>query len=337
MFVGEGAFVSRYSDPIDDRRIGRRELLRLWWPPLLAGFAFAGAGAALTGRSGRHGRGGTGERVPPPPVWRVATGPGRIAVAGGSGPVDNVRRALAAVGGIERFVGRGERVAIKPNCGWDRTPEQAANTNPDLVAELVRQCVAAGAASVVVVDNTCHDPERSFARSGIAAAAREAGAEVEHQKSTSAAVVDLGGLTLGSWKVLRPIVQADRLINVPIVKHHSLARVTLGMKNWIGAVVGSRSTLHQQIARACAELGAAFDPTLTVVDATRVLVGGGPTGGSLSLVRPVDMVAVATDAVAADAWGASLLDHRPDELPHLAIAEQLGVGTSDWRSLLVEA
>jgi uncharacterized protein (DUF362 family) len=134
--------------------------------------------------------------------------------------------------------------------------------------------------------------------------------------------------------VLRPIVEADRLINVPIVKHHSLPGATLGMKNWFGAVVGARGSLHQQIARVCAELGAAFSPTLTVMDATRVLAGGGPTGGSLSLVKTMDLVGVATDPVAAEAWGASLLDLAPARLPHIGIAEQLGLGSADWRSLV---
>jgi uncharacterized protein (DUF362 family) len=108
------------------------------------------------------------------------------------------------------------------------------------------------------------------------------------------------------------------------------------MKNWFGAVVGNRSSLHQQIGRVCAELGAAFNPTLTVMDATRVLAGGGPTGGSLSLVKPMDLVAVATDPVAADAWGASLLELAPDRLPHLTIAEQLGLGSTAWQRLVVE-
>ena len=323
-------------EPADYRRVDRRELLRTWGPAVLAGIAVTGAAAALHGRPGRHQPSG-GETVPLPPKWRVPSAdPARLAVAGAGGPVDNLRRALAAVGGIERFVGRGHRVAIKPNCAWDRSPEQAANTNPELVGELARLCLAAGAASVVVVDNSCHDPVRTFARSGIAAAARAAGAAVAHQGNSGTERRDLGGLTLGTWEVLRPIVEADRLINVPIVKHHSLPGATLGMKNWFGAVVGSRPSLHQQIARVSAELGAAFNPTLTVMDATRVLVGGGPTGGSLSLVKPLDLVGVATDPVAAEAWGASLLDISPDRLSHIALAQQLGLGSPDWRSLVVE-
>ncbi len=239
------------------------------------------------------------------------------------------------MGGIEAFVKPGERVAIKPNCAWDRTAEQAANTNPELIAELTRLCLAAGAASVIVVDNSCHDPGRSFVRSGIDAASRKAGGAIAHQRSAGTVRMDLGGTVLGMWEVLEPVASADRVINVPVVKHHSLSRATLGMKNWFGAVVGNRSNLHQRIAQVCAELGAAFRPTLTVIDATRVLTGGGPTGGSLALVRPDDRIAVATDPVAADAWGASLLDLTPQDLPHIAIAERLGLGTADWTAVEV--
>ncbi len=323
-------------EPPEYRQIGRRDLLRLWVPAALTGVALAGAGSLLYGRTGRHERARTRSNAPLP-SWRTSIdGPGRLAVAGGAGPADNVRRAMAALGGMERFVKRGDRVAIKPNAAWDRTPEQAANTNPELVGELVRQCLAAGAASVVVLDNTCHNAKRAFDRSGIGEAAVAAGATVANQDNAGTKAVDLSGLTLGRWKVLRPIIEADRLINVPIVKHHSLARATLGMKNWFGAVVGARPGLHQNIGRVCAELGDAFNPTLTIIDATRVLVGGGPTGGSLSLVRQMDLVAAATDPVAADAWGASLLDLGSSELPHIGIAQDLGLGTADWRSLVEE-
>jgi len=315
------------------RAVGRRELLKLWGPAALAGAAFAALGAGLRDRPGRHLR-ASADLAPAPPDWRIDPAvAGRVAIAGGDGPRANVARALAAMGGIGAFVRPGDRVALKPNCAWDRTAEQAANTNPELIGELVRLCLAAGAASVVVVDNTCHEPARAFARSGIREAAVSAGGAVAHQKSAGTVTMDLGGAVLGDWEVLEPIIAADRVINVPVVKHHSLARGTLGMKNWMGAVVGRRPSMHQRINQVCAELGAAFRPTLTVIDATRVLTGGGPTGGSLDLVRNDDLVAVATDPVAADAWGAGLLDFGPAELPYLAIAERLGLGTTDWRSV----
>ncbi|MCU0302601.1 MAG: DUF362 domain-containing protein [Thermoanaerobaculales bacterium] len=321
----------------DDRPttgIGRRELLGLWGPVALAGAALTALGAGLGGRAGRH-RPPVDDRVPRPPDWRTdPAAPGRLAVAGGAGPRANLGRALAALGGIELFVRPGDRVAVKPNCAWDRSPEQAANTDPELVGEIARLCLAAGAASVVVVDNSCHDPARAFARSGIAEAARAAGATVAHQRSAGTVTLDLGGSVLGPWEVLAPIAGADRVINVPVVKHHSLGRATLGMKNWFGAIVGRRASLHQRIDQVCAELGAAFRPTLTVVDATRVLTGGGPTGGSLDLVRPDDLVAVSTDPVAADAWGATRLGLSPAELPYLAVAQRLGLGATDWQSVV---
>lgn len=323
---------------IDDYlTIGRRDLLRRWAPSAVAGVALASLGLGLAGRPGRH-QSPTTDSLASPRDWRTQPDvPGRVATAGGRGPVENVRIALAAMGGIEQFVKPGERVVIKPNCAWDRTAEQAANTNPELVGELTRLCLEAGAASVMVVDNSCHDPGRSFVRSGIEAASRDAGATTAHQRNLATVRMDLGGTVLGPWDVLEPIAAADRVINVPVVKHHSLSRATLGMKNWFGVVVGRRANLHQRIAQVCAELGAAFRPTLTVIDATRVLTGGGPTGGSLELVRPDDRVAVATDPVAADAWGASLLDLTPQDLPHIAIAERLGLGTADWKTVLEES
>ena len=321
------------SDSPSSTDIGRRDLLKLWGPAALAGAAITALGAGLGGRSGRHQRLPL-EAHPTPPDWRIdSSTAGRMAIAGGQGPRSNLGRALDAFGGIDQFVSQGDRVAIKPNCAWDRTAEQAANTNPELIGELVRLSLAAGAASVVVLDNTCHDPARAFARSGIAEATREAGGAVAHQKSTGTITLDLGGAVLGGWEVLQPIVEADRLINVPVVKHHSLGRGTLGMKNWFGAIVGRRPSLHQRLDQVCAELGVAFRPTLTVIDATRVLTGGGPTGGSLDLVRQDDLVAVATDPVAADTWGATLLDFGPAELPYLVIAERLGLGTTDWQSV----
>jgi len=174
---------------------------------------------------------------------------------------------------------------------------------------------------VTVLDNSCHDPGRAFIRSGIEKAARDAGGSVAHQRNTGTVRLDLGGTALGPWEVLKPVAEAD-----PVVKHHSLSRATLGMKNWFGAIVGRRANLHQRIAQVCAELGAAFRPTLTVIDATRILTGGGPTG-----------VAVATDPVAADAWGASLLELGPEQMPHIAIAARLGLGTADWQSVVVES
>jgi uncharacterized protein (DUF362 family) len=304
--------------------VSRREaLLRLSSTAVAA--AAIGTGALVF-----HNRRTSSPSAPPVPDWRRPGAPGTPAAAAarGAGPAVNVRRALAALGGIERFVTRGESVLIKPNLGWDRLPEQAANTDPEVVAELVRLCLGAGAGRVVVTDISCNDPRRCFARSGIAAAAAAAGATVLESGLLRMVPAALSGTATG-LEVIDELLRADRVINVPVAKHHSLSRVTIGMKNWFGVIGEGRNRLHQSIHRAIAELGASFRPTLTVVDATRVLLAGGPQGGSLADVKAVGAVLAGTDPVLCDAWGAAQLGHEPGTLGFIVEAEQRGLGRSD--------
>jgi uncharacterized protein (DUF362 family) len=264
------------------------------------------------------------------PDWRVfpsAHGAPAVAARGGR-PAENVRRAVAALGGMERFVRPGEKVLIKPNIGWDRLPEQAANTDPEVVAELVRLCRSAGAGRVVVTDISCNDPRRCFARSGIAAAAGAAGATVIAARDLRLVPAALGGLAAGT-EVIAELLAADRVINVPVAKQHGLSQATLGMKNWIGVLGPGRNRLHQSIHRAIAELAATFRPTLTVMDATRVLLANGPQGGSLADVRFVGAVAAGLDPVACDAWGAAQIGLDPQRLGFIREAEQRGLGSGD--------
>ena len=260
---------------------------------------------------------------------RVAGAAGRppLVVARGGDPALRVRAALAALGGMERFVGRGETVLVKPNMAWDRTPEQGANTNPEVVAEVVRLCRAAGARRVVVAENPVHDAERVAARSGIRAAALAAGGELVLPGASGFTWTTLGGAVLASWDVLSVLLQADRLVNVPVVKHHSLSRLTCGFKNHMGLLGGSRGRLHQDIHPALVDLASAFRPTLTVVDATRVMKRNGPTGGRLEDVEAVNAVAAGTDPVACDAWAARQLGLDPKDVAHIVLADGRGLGS----------
>ena len=254
-------------------------------------------------------------------------------VAQGQDPRALVRRSLDELGGIRRFVQPGEVVLIKPNIAWDRTPEQAANTNPQVVAEVVQQCRAAGAGRVIVTDVSCNDPRRCFARSGIAEAASAEGAEVLLPEDRILRRVNLGR-SLGSWRVLEPLLSADRVINIPIAKDHSLTGVTLGMKNWIGIVSGPRSRLHQDIQSSLVDLAEVARPVLTIIDAYRILVRNGPTGGSFSDVELKKTLIAGTDPVAADAyaakayWGLDAL-----ALPYLRLAQERGLGRMDFANL----
>jgi uncharacterized protein (DUF362 family) len=240
--------------------------------------------------------------------------------------------ALTAVGGIDRFVKAGERVTIKPNVGWDRTPAQAANTNPLLVTELVRLCLGAGASEVIVTDVTCNDPRNCFIRSGIREAAEAAGASVKLPADEHFVTTEINGELLTSWPVLRWFLETDRVINVPIVKQHSLSSCTIGMKNLYGILGGRRHQLHQKIDQSIVDLAAFCRPTLTVVDATRVLMRHGPQGGSLDDVSHEHTVMCALDQVAADARGAEFLGLSGDRVGHILLAEKAGLGLVDYRA-----
>jgi len=308
-----------YSSPISRREA----VLRLSSTALAA--AAVGAGALVF-----HNRRVVAGDAPAVPDWRlrVPAATPKAAAARGADPAANVRRALAALGGMEHFVRKGETVIIKPNIGWDRLPEQAADTDPGVVAELVRLCRAAGAGKVIVTDIPVNDPRRCFARSGIQAAALAAGAEVLETAALRMVPAAVGGLAAG-LEVPQQFLAADRVINVPVVKHHSLSRATLGMKNWFGAFGRGRNRLHQEIDRALAELCATFRPTLTVMDATRVLVANGPLGGSLADVRAVNAVAAGIDPVACEAWGAQQMGLQPRSLGFIVEAERRGLGSAD--------
>ena len=255
-----------------------------------------------------------------------------LVIARGKDPTKNVEAALQKVGGLGPFVGKDDVVVVKPNVGWDRKAAQAANTNPDVVAAVVRPCVAAGAREVIVTDNPVNDPERCFSRSGILEAVQQAGGKVAIPQASGFHMVAIPG-KLGRWPVFEPFLRATRVINVPIVKHHSLTKATLGMKNWYGILGGRRNQLHQRIDDSVAELAALMRPTLTVMDATRVLMRNGPTGGSLADVKRMDTVAVSLDPVAVDAWACTLLGADPTRLNWLKLGEAKKLGVVDHASL----
>jgi uncharacterized protein (DUF362 family) len=298
---------------------------------VIASGALAAGGLVLYDRRRRFGREAErtvrDHRVPLP-----ASAP-RMVITRGDDPARNVRAAVERLGSMGQFVSPDDVVLIKPNVAWDRAPEQAANTQPEVVAELVRACRAAGAKRVMVSDCPVRDARRSFERSGILQAAHSAGAEVVLPENSRYHTVRLSS-RLGTWEVLEPFTIATKIINAPIVKHHSQALVTGGMKNWIGITDKLRILFHTDLDRSIAELAALMRPTLTVLDATRVLMRHGPEGGNLADVRLVNTVAASVDPVALDAWACELLGARPDSLPgFLRLGERMGLGHADYRTL----
>jgi uncharacterized protein (DUF362 family) len=252
----------------------------------------------------------------------------------GDDPEQLARQAIDELGGIRRFVARGDVVLVKPNIGWDRTPEQAANTNPAVVAEVVRQCLNAGARRVIVTDVSCNDPRRCFQRSGIAAASQREGAEVILPEPARFKDVDLQGEVLRSWPVFESFLNADKIINIPIAKHHSLTGTTLGMKNWYGILGGPRHQLHQKINESLVDLADFMQPTLTIIDCYRVLIRNGPTGGNLEDVVFKKSLVAGTDPVALDAYVAKACWNLDvSSLPYLQMAAKRGLGTYEFEKV----
>ncbi|PKN44588.1 MAG: cytoplasmic protein [Deltaproteobacteria bacterium HGW-Deltaproteobacteria-20] len=253
----------------------------------------------------------------------------------GADPNALTRAAIDALGGMARFISKGDVVTIKPNIGWDRAPIHAANTNPEVVATVVRAAYEAGAKHVIVTDFSCNEAQRSFQRSGIWKAAYDAGAEIvlpaDHQFRT----VPMGGTVLDEWPVLRPIIDADKVINIPIAKHHSLARFTCAMKNWYGLIGGRRNRLHQDIHTSIADLASFMRPTLTVIDAIRVLVRNGPQGGNVDDTREMNTIIATLDEVAGDTYACELIGEKADRIDYIRQGHQRGIGTMDLRRIQI--
>ncbi len=248
-------------------------------------------------------------------------------------PATLTRLAVDSLGGMARFVRRGDIVAVKPNIGWDRLPVHAANTNPAVVAEVVRLAFEAGAKKVVVTDVSCNEPNRCYQRSGIWQATYELGATIILPAEHRFREIRMRGDVLDQWPIYTPLINADKVINVPVAKHHNLSRYTGAMKNWYGILGGRRNRLHQDIDVSIADLATFMRPTLTVVDATRVLVRNGPQGGNIDDARDMHQVIASLDQVAADSYGATLIGAKPERVKYLALAHERGIGNQDWRTV----
>lgn len=260
-----------------------------------------------------------------------------LAVVQNGDPVMLVQKAIDMMGGISRFVKKGNVVVVKPNIGWDRVPEQAATTNPQVVAEIVRLCKQAGASKVKVFDKTCNQAKRCYLRSNIEKAASEAGADVTHiyeQKFQKVAIPY--GKDLKSWDFYRDALEADVFINVPIAKHHSMSRVTLGLKNIMGVIGENRGKIHNNFDIKIVDLNTVIKPQLTILDAVRVLMNNGPTGGNLNDVKEMNTIIAGVDVVAVDAYGATLFGLQPKDLGFLVEAASRGLGTMDLNTLKIE-
>lgn len=301
-----------------------------------AGTAIAAAGGLGLWLRDRHGpkASAVSETVALPDFSVPAAGR-RMSVVTGADRVKTVNRALQSLGGIEKFVQRGDRVVLKVNAAFASPPSLGATSNPELVAEVTRLCLRAGAASVIVTDNPINDPQSCFTLTGIAKAAESAGARVELPGPASFKPTSLDDARLiRDWPLLfEPFKGATRLIGVSPVKDHHRSGASLAMKNWYGLLGGRRNVFHQDIHTIIFELARLVRPTLVILDGTTTMLTNGPTGGSLEDLKATNTMIVSTDQVAADAFGAMLLGKTAADLPFIGKVAAAGLGTADYESL----
>jgi len=248
-----------------------------------------------------------------------------VLVRGGT-PETRLSAALNALGGLSQFSPEGKHIVVKPNIGWDRIPAQGANTDPELVSAAIKSLKGAGA-DISVFDFTCNTAQRCYRRSGIEEAAKDAGAKVTfvHEKRFDEIEIPNGKL-LKKWGIYRDYLKADLRINMPILKHHTLAGVTMGLKNLMGVMQDSRSTIHNNFSEKLVDITSQILPELTILDARRVLRRNGPQGGSIDDVEEMNCLIAGFNPVEVDAEGARLFGSNPADLGYLAEAESRGIG-----------
>jgi uncharacterized protein (DUF362 family) len=265
-----------------------------------------------------------------------SSNPDLIVVKDGE-PAKLFSEAIQKLGGMKQFISKGDVVVIKPNMSWDRVPEQAATTHPDLVAEVIRHCLNAGTKKVKIFDNTLNEPKRCYNRSGIEKAARDAGADVFHVYERKFKMTQFPeGELIKSWELYEDVLDADKIINMPIAKHHSIGGVSLGMKNLMGFLGGNRGRFHRDFNEKIVDLNTRIRPNLTILDAYRMLLRNGPSGGNLADVALTKTLIVGKDPVAVDAYGVTLFNQTPESKPFLTMGNQRGLGQIDLKKLNIQ-
>jgi uncharacterized protein (DUF362 family) len=253
-----------------------------------------------------------------PPVLGTAEGKDYAAIT---------KNVIAAVGGIQAFVKKGDTVLVKPNMGWDRRPDFAATTHPVVIKTIVEECLRVGAKKVKVFDNPCNDMRRCYENSGIQAALKGMkDVEVKFMENERYKNTKINGTFLKEWELYDEALSANVIINAPIAKHHGLTRLTLGLKNMMGITGGNRGYFHRNMEDALCDLHSFVKCQLTLIDATRILTDHGPQGGSLKDVKVLNKVIACTDVVAADAFATTLFGLKPEEISTTVAAFKRGLG-----------
>jgi len=259
-----------------------------------------------------------------------------LAIAHGTEHEKTIRAAMAALGGMGRFIQNGDVVMIKPNVAFDRPPALAATTHPDALRAVAKLCFEAGARKVVIADNPINSPTGCFLKSGLTAVASEMNLDLLYPETNSFAPLSLSGEILKEWTFFNtPFKHATKVIGLAPCKDHNLCHASMTTKNWYGLLGGRRNQFHQHIHSIVSDFALMMKPTLVILDGMNVLMSNGPTGGRLSDVKPMNTIVAGTDMIAVDAYGYShLLERDIAELTYLHKANERGLGNINWKDTL---
>lgn len=256
-----------------------------------------------------------------------------LAIAHGTDHDKTIRAAIGALGGMERFIKKGDVVMIKPNVAFDRPPSLAATTHPEALRALAKLVMEAGAARVFIADNPINSPAGCFLKSGLRAVANDLNLDLFYPEANSFAPLQLKGEILKNWTFFHaPFKKATKVIGLAPCKDHNLCHASMTMKNWYGLLGGRRNQFHQHIHSIVSDFALMMKPTLVVLDGMEVLMRNGPTGGRLSDVKPMGTVVAGTDMVAVDSYGYThLLERDIAELTYIHKAHDRGLGNKNWK------
>ncbi len=257
-------------------------------------------------------------------------------------PVRATQKALEAMGGISRFVKKGQKAVLKPNMSFARTPEFSATTHPLVVATVAQACMDAGAQQVIVLDHTLHRAELCLERTGIQEACKNISGvhvlAIQERKFYREIKIPQGKV-LDRVEVIKEVLDSPVLINLPVAKSHSATGVSLGIKGLMG-LIWDRESFHSRlnINQALADLATVIKPQLTILDATRALTSGGP--GGPGEVRKPNLIIAGIDPVAVDSYGVSIVpwygqNFKGRQVEHLLVAHQRGLGRIDIEQLKI--
>lgn len=261
--------------------------------------------------------------------YPASSGENMVTKVTGESPYDIAKKSVGMLGGMGKIISKQDIVMIKPNIGWNRKVEQAANTNPEVLRAIIEMVFDAGAKKVIVMDSPCHKAEDTYRRSGIKAVVEKSGADLRYSDENRLVIHDFKGEKLKKWPVFRDHLEVDKFINVPILKHHASAGLTIGMKNLYGIIGGRRGKLHRNMGDNIADLANGFRTDLTIIDAFRILKKNGPVGGRLSDVEIKKTIICSRNILEGDVVAVDLFGKKVEDIPFIDAAFKRGMGKKD--------